>query len=301
MHDLLIIGLGPAGYNAALYASRYKMKVKLIGAQPGGQVSASGEVENYLGYKHILGTELAQIMMEQVKENGSEIVFDTVESITRTDDGFTAKTSFSGEHQGKIVLIATGTKHRKLGAKGEDEFYGRGVTYCATCDGMFYKGKDVAVVGGGNSAAEAALYLADICPSVRVFVRKPHFRADAVLVEKILRHPKITVEFETNVAEIGGEKKMTHIILDNGERRDIEGMFVEIGADPENNLAKQLGVDLDNTGFIIVDRGQRTSVPRVLAAGDNTTGSEKFAQIATAIGEGAIASKSAFEIFQQYA
>lgn len=299
MNDLLIVGLGPAAYTCALYCSRYKMNVKLIGMQPGGQISASTEIENYPGFDYITGTELAQKMMEQIQKNGSEMVFDTVESITKTDDGFSIKASISGEHTAKTVLLSTGTKHRHLGVPGEKEFYGKGVTYCATCDGMFYKNLPVAVVGAGNSAAEAALYLGDICESVRVFVRKDHFRADEVLVEKIEKHPNITVEFETELAEIHGEQKVTHVTLKNGETRDLQGIFVEIGADPENKLAKELGVELDASGYIRVDSGQRTSIDGLLAAGDNTTASEKFAQIATAVGEGAVAAKAAYERYQK--
>lgn len=299
MHDLLIIGLGPAAYNCSLYCTRYSMKVKLIGAQPGGQVFMSGEVENYLGFKHTTGQELAQRMMEQITENGAEIVYDSVEKLEKIDGGFRAHGSITGAHEGKILLISTGTKRRKLNVPGEEEFYGKGVTYCATCDGAFYKGQDVAVVGGGNAAVEAALYLADICNSVRIFVRRDVFRADAVLVKKLQTNPKVTIEHNTQVAEVCGDKKLTHVVLESGEKRQITGLFVEIGADPETSLAKDLGIELDKDGYIKVDSGQRTNIPGVLAAGDNSTGSEKFAQIATAVGEGAIAAKAAYEIFQQ--
>lgn len=298
MNDLIIVGLGPAGYTSALYCSRYKMNVKMIGSQPGGQVSASGEIENYTGFLTITGADLSQKMMEQVQSNGAEIVFDTVEKIEKIDDGFQLTCSISGIHMAKTVLLSTGTKHRILGVPGEEEFFGKGVTYCATCDGMFYKNLPVAVVGAGNSAAEAALYLSEICESVRIFVRKDHFRADAVIVEKVMAHPKITVEFETQVSEIHGDQKMTHVTLDNGETRKIQGMFIEIGADPETSLAKDLGVELDGAGYIQVDSAMRTNVEGILAAGDATTGSEKFAQIATAVGEGAVAAKAAHERFQ---
>ena len=299
MNDIVIVGLGPAAYTCALYCSRYKMKVTLIGMQPGGQVAASTEIENYPGFDCITGAELSQKMMEQVQKNGAEIVFDTVESVTKTDDGFVVKAAISGEHRAKMVLLSTGTKNRHLGVPGEEEFYGRGVTYCATCDGMFYKNLPVAVVGAGNSAAEAALYLADICESVRMFVRKDRFKADRVLVEKIEKNDNILVEYETEIAEIHGEEKVTHVTLKNGETRAVQGVFIEIGSDPENTLAKELGVQLDETGYVIVDSGQRTNITGVLAAGDNTTASEKFAQIATAVGEGAVAAKAAHEWHQK--
>lgn len=297
--DLLIIGLGPAAYTSAIYCARYNMSVKLIGAQPGGQMGASGEVENYPGFLSIPGQELAQKMMDQAKENGAEIVFDTVDTLEKTPEGdFIVKGSITGEHRTKSILLSTGTKRRMLGVPGEGKFYGKGLTYCATCDGMFYKNLPVAVVGGGNSAAEAALYLADICESVLVFIRKDRFRADGVLVDKIKKNPKITVEFGTEIAEVQGDAKMERVILTNGETREIRGLFIEIGANPENTLAKQLGLELDPEGYIVVDSGQRTKIPGVFAAGDNTTASEKFAQNATAVGEGAIAAKAAHEFYQ---
>jgi len=299
MNDIVIVGLGPAAYTAALYCSRYKMSVKLIGAQPGGQVAASGEIDNYPGYVHTTGTELGAKMMEQVQKNGAEIVFDTVDSIEKKDDHFELTCSISGKQEGKIILLATGTKHRKLGVPGEEEFYGKGVTYCATCDGMFYKDKVVAIVGAGDSATEAALYLSDICPKVYVFVRKPHFRAQPILVEQVMAKKNIVVEFETELAEIRGEEKVSSVLLKSGEIRELEGIFMEIGADPLTELASGLGVELDKQKFIKVDTGQRTNIPRVLAAGDATTASEKFAQIATAVGEGAVASKAAYEIYQK--
>lgn len=298
MHDLLCIGLGPAACTTAIYTARYKMNTMVIGAIPGGQMALTTEIENYPGFNSILGRDLGQRMIEQMKENGAEVVYDTIQKVEKTEEGFIAHGMVTGEHKTKILLLATGTSRRKLGVPGEKEFYGKGVTYCATCDGMFYKEQDVAVVGGGNSAAEAALYLSDICKSVRIIIRKNHFRADQILVEKILKRKNITVEFERKVMEIKGKEKVTEIILDNGEVKNITGIFIEIGADPNVELANQLGIKLDKENYIIVDSGQRTSVLNVLAAGDNTTASEKFAQDATAVGEGAIAAKSAHEIYQ---
>ena len=238
-------------------------------------------------------------MQAQVQANGAEIVFDTVDSVEKKDGYFSVIGQITGEHQAKIILLATGTKHRLLGAKGEEEFYGKGVTYCATCDGMFYRNKKVAVIGAGNSAVEAALYLADLCPEVRVIVRKDYFRADQILLEKLQKRENIVVEFETEIAEFLGSSKLEKILLKSGETREVEGAFVEIGSDPETKLAEKLGCELDNQNFIGVDAGQRTSVAGVLAAGDATTASAKFAQITTAVGEGAVAAKSAFDLFQK--
>ncbi len=297
MDDLIIVGMGPSACTCAIYTSRYKMKVKMIGGQPGGQLGASGE-ENYPGFLSISGFDLAQKMIEQSKQSGTEVIYDMIGDITPIDGGFELNGSISGKHTAKQVLLATGTNRRKLNVPGEEALYGKGVTYCATCDGMFYKNQHVAVVGGGNAAAEAALYLADVCESVHVFIRKDHFKADGIIVEKLMANPKITVEFNTEIAEIKGDPKVDHVVLSNGEKRELTGVFIEIGADPEVTLAKKLGLELDETNYIKVDSGQRTSMKGILAAGDNTTASEKFAQDATAVGEGAVAAKAAYEFYQ---
>lgn len=297
--DLICIGLGPAACTTAIYTSRYKMDTVIIGSQPGGQVSVSTEIENYPGFLSIHGSELSKNLIDQVKHNGSEILFDNVVDINRSkNDLFEVKTNFSGNLYSKIVLLSTGMQHRKLGVKGEDDFYGKGVTYCATCDGMFYKNLDVLVVGGGNSAVESALYLSDICKSVKVFVRKNKFRAEQILVDKLLLKNNVEVLFETELLEICGEKKVDHVITKNNKKFNVQGVFIEIGSDPKNELAKKIGLNLDDEGYIVVDSKQQTSVKNILAAGDSTTGSDKFAQIATAIGEGAVAAKTAYNYFQ---
>jgi thioredoxin reductase (NADPH) len=239
-------------------------------------------------------------MLAQVTKNGAEIVYDSAESIEIIEGGFRVKGGMSGDHEAKMILLSTGMEHRHLNVPGEKEFYGKGVTYCATCDGMFYKGLDVAIVGGGNTAAESALYLADICTSVRVFIRKDHFRADPILVEKVMSKENIIVEFETQISEIQGEEKLSQVVLSTGKTREIQGLFIEIGSDPRNDLAKSIGVEVNDQGYIVVDSKQRTNIPNILAAGDNTTGSDTFAQIATAVGEGAVAAKTAYNLFQHF-
>ena len=294
--DLLGVGLGPACLTAAIYAARYGMKVQLVGAQPGGQIAVSGELENYPGFSLITGAELSEKMVEHTRGLGVDIVYDTVAKAEKTADGFTLSTDLADTYTGNILLIGTGTRRRKLGAEGEDRLYAKGVTYCATCDGAFFRGQVVGVIGAGNSAAEAALFLADMCPQVHVFVRKPHFRADDILVKKIMAHASITVHFETEIAAFLGEEKLEKVRTKAGEEIEMTGAFIEIGADPEAKLATDLGCELTSGGFVQVDSELRTSVPNVLAAGD-VTGA--FAQVATSVGAGALAAKTAHELFQQ--
>jgi len=214
--DVLTVGLGPASYSCALYTTRYKLTTKMVGSQDGGQVFISAEIGNYLGIMLTTGDKLTTAMREQVEENGAQIAADTVTGIARGDDGiFTVATSIGGAIRARTVLIATGLKHRKLGIPGENEMYGKGVTYCATCDGMFYRNKKVAVVGGGNSAAESALYLSEICPEVHMFMRKPKGQLvmDAILLDKIEAKDNIIMEYETEVAEIGVADRLASVVL----------------------------------------------------------------------------------------
>jgi len=288
--DLLTIGLGPASYSCALYTTRYKLSTKMLGGQDGGQVFISGEIGNYLGFDLISGQELTAKMHAQVEQNGADISFDIIKEIIKTDDGFTAIGN-SGEYQTRAILLATGLEHRHLGVAGEREMYGKGVTYCATCDGMFFRNQKVAVVGAGNSAAEAALYLAEICAEVHMFIRKPKgkMRADAILIDKLEAKDNVVLEYETEISEIKIADRLQEVILKNGKSRQITGLFVEIGAKPKNDLAKAFGCDLTDSGYVKVGADMQTNITGIFCAGDLSTASNNFAQIATAVGEGAVA------------
>ncbi len=298
MYDVVIIGTGPGGYTAALYAVRYKMKTLVIGNQEGGQTALAHDVENYPGFESIKGPELMVKMKAHAEKFGAESKMDEVSEIIKNEDGtFSLPLAYSGETiQAKTVILTVGTKNRKLGAEGEDKFYGKGVTYCATCDGFFFKDKTTGIVGAGDSAITAAIYLADICPKVYVFVRGDKMRAEPIWQEKLLAKPNVEVLYNTSIAEFSGDKKLDSVITKDGKKIELDGCFIEIGANPNTALVEKFDVEKDKQGYIVVEKDQAISkVSGLFAAGDVTTGSNHFHQIATAVGEGAVAANAAFE------
>jgi thioredoxin reductase (NADPH) len=298
MYDIVIIGTGPAGYTAALYAVRYKMKTLVIGNQEGGQTALAHDVENYPGFESIKGPELMVKMKAHAEKYGAETKMDEVSDIVKNEDGtYSLPLAYSGETiHAKTVILTMGTKNRKLGAKGEDTFYGKGVTYCATCDGFFFKDKTTGIVGAGDSAITAAIYLADICPKVYVFVRKDKMRAEPIWQEKLLAKPNVEVLYNTSIDEFSGENKLDSVITKDGKKIELDGCFIEIGADPNTVLVDKFDIQKDKQGYIQVEKDQSiTALPGIFAAGDITTGSNHFHQIATAVGEAAVAANSAFE------
>ena len=298
MYDVVIIGSGAAGYTAALYSVRYKLKTLVIGNQEGGQSALAHDVENYPGFESIKGAELMMKFKTHAEKYGAEIRADEVKEIIKKEDGtFDLPLSFSGETiQTKTIILAVGTKTRKLGVTGELELDGKGVTYCATCDGFFFKDKVTAIIGGGDSAATAALYMSDICPKVYLLVRKDKMRAEPTWIEKLEAKENITILYNTSVKEFHGTDKLEKIELNTGEfLEDVEGTFIEIGADPNTKLVESLNLEKDSLGFLKVGDDQGTKVPGLFAAGDVTNNSNHFHQIATAIGEAAVSSNSAFE------
>lgn len=294
-YDLAIIGAGPAGLSASVYASRYKIKNIVIG-EPGGLATKAHEIGNWLGTPKITGFEFAKKAADHVKSYETQIVPSFTEEIKKEKGIFKIVLADGKEMEAKTVLLALGTRHRYLSVPGEKEFAGKGISYCATCDGFFYKGKTVAVIGGNDSAAAAAVYLADIAQKVYLVYRKGELRAEKCWVESVKKNPKIEIIYNANVKEIKGKDKVGEIILDvsyqNSFTLKVDGVFVEIGFDPNTDLAKNLGVKLDNEGYIKIDAEGKTAEEGVWAAGDITTGSNKFKQIITAAAEGAIAANS---------
>ena len=295
IYDLAIIGAGPAGLSASIYASRYGIKNVVIGGVPGGLAGQTHEIGNWLGTQKISGFEFAQNAAEHAKSCGAEIISALVDEI-RKEGAYKLFLSDGKKIEAKTILLALGTKHRKLGVPGEKEFFGKGVSYCATCDGFFYKNKTVAVVGGNDSAAGAAVFLGDIAEKVYLIYRGEKIRCESFWNEAIEKNPKIKVLCNTNIKEIKGDQKVESVVLDNPfEKSDnllVGGVFLEIGSDPNTDLAKSLEVDLDQEGYIKIDPSGKTSVKGIWAAGDITTGSDKFKQIVTATAEGAIAVRS---------
>ncbi len=303
MHDVLIIGLGCAGYTAAIYSARYKLNTFIVGAEEGGMGMTAAEVGNWPGDIDIKGPDL----MERFKAHATS--FDSVthkiarvEKIEQIDGGFRLTFQDGDTAEGKTLIFAMGSNKRHLGVPGEEEFSGKGVTYCATCDAFFYRDKTVAVLGGGDSAVEGAAIAAQIAKKVYLVHRRNEFRAEPFWVDEMNKRDNIEFVLERNVTEILGDEKVTGIKLDkefNGsETLDVDGVFIEVGSIPAVDLAKDLGCDLDDRGFLKVDESMSSSIKGVFGAGDVTSGSNYFAQFATAAGEGAVAANSVFNYLQ---
>ena len=304
-YDIIIIGAGPAGLTAGIYAGRQKSKTLVIDkGMAGGLGLEVPLMQNYPGFDLISGMELIQKMKDQ-SENYCEILENTViDSIEKNNDGFYLKTKNSpllmtsdetGEREftAKAIILATGASHRHLNVPGESEFLGRGVAYCATCDGMFFIDKDVLMVGGGNSAAQEALYLKNLGCNVKLVHRRDELRCEHHL-QKALEEKEIEVLWNSTIEEIKGDLKVESVtLLKDGEEIDYktDAVFIAIGDDPSNELAKELGIALDDDGYIITDKNQATSVEHVYSAGDITGGVKQWI---VACGEGAVAAISAY-------
>lgn len=304
MTDVVIIGLGIAGYTAAVYAARYKLSTMLIGAEEGGMGMTAAEVGNWPGEIEIRGPELMEKFKNHALSFGDAVQqkIGRVEKVEKIDGGFRLTLQGGETVEGKTIIFATGSNKRHLGAPGEEEFAGKGVTYCATCDAFFYRNKTVAVLGGGDSAVEGAAIAAQVAAKVYLVHRRNEFRAEPYWVEKVKEKTNIEFVLERNVVEIHGDQKVTGIKLDKPfEGQDVlkvDGVFIEIGSTPAVALPLQLGCALDAKGHLQVDEGMRTNVPGVFGAGDVTSGSNHFAQFTTAAGEGTVAVNSAFHYLQ---
>ncbi len=292
MYDLIIIGGGPAGLTAAIYAARGGLKTVVIEAMmPGGQAAATEKIDNYPGFAEgISGFELTSSFYKQAMNQGAEFIF---EAVARMDLSGNIKAVHTGQQtlEAKAVIIAAGSKPRALGAKGEDIFHGRGVSYCATCDGAFFKDKKVAVVGGGNPALEEGLYLTKFASEVIIINRRDQFKAAQIAVEKAQNNPKVKFILDTAVEEIQGQDKVEKLLLLNVKTQvrtelPVDGIFIYMGTQPNTKFAAGY-VKTDEKGYIITDELLRTNVEGVYAAGDirNTP----LRQVATAVGDGALA------------
>ena len=297
-YELIIIGAGPAGLSASIYASRYKIDHLVLGKEIGGQMNEIWQIENYPGFSSISGAELIQKFSEQAKSLGGDIRLESVSRIS-SEDGFWMVETSAGKHFGKSLLLAMGTIYRKMNVPGEKELAGKGVSYCATCDGMFFREKTVAVVGGGNSAVVSALHLARFARQVYVIYRGEALKAEPFWLEKLEEEGKVKVITGINVLEMKGKERLESLILDrefSGKRElPVDGTFVEIGSEPGVELAESIGVAVDENRFIRVNADQSTNVLGVFAAGDITTGSNKFRQILVSSAEGAVAAEAVFK------
>lgn len=297
MTDVLIIGGGPAGLNAALYAARKELTVQLVSTDIGGQMLLTGDIENYLGMPHISGFELADKMEAHVKEYPVEFIMAGVKSLERTEEGnFKLHLDDGKALEGKTCIITAGKRSRTLDIPGELEYTGRGVSYCATCDGPFYRKKDVAIVGGGDSAVQAAIELAKLCPTVYLVVRS-RIRAQEVLVRRMEALDNVKVLLGYTPEEIKGEKKVTALVVKNKvdgslTELSVSGTFVEAGGIPNISYLPE-EVTCNDKGEIVTDKEGNTNMPGLFAAGDVTDCKNK--QIIIAAGEGAAAALAAHE------
>jgi thioredoxin reductase (NADPH) len=304
IYDLIIIGAGPAGLTASIYACRHKLSHLVFeSGVPGGQIAVATEVENWPGDKSVRGAELAKRMLEQAECLGMEMKPQAVSEIVRDEEnGCFACVSGGEKFLCKSVIIAMGAMHRKLGIPGEEKFLGKGVSYCATCDAPFFKGKTVAVIGGGDSAITAAIYLCDYADKVYVIHRRGEFRAQEANQDKARCMKKIGFVMSSAVKELRGGNTLEGALVENTETKQaselkFDGLFVYIGNTPASAIGKRLGVEVDAKSYIKADCAMKTSVPGIFAAGD-ITGAAPQAIVAS--GQGAVAAMSAYKFIKGF-
>lgn len=297
-YDVIVIGAGPGGMTAALYASRANLKVAMLDRGVyGGQMNNTAEVENYTGFKSILGPDLAEQMYQSAIQFGADFVYGNVEDVTVDDQGIKHVKTDSGELEAPAIVIATGSQYKKLGIPGEDEYSGKGVSYCAVCDGAFYRNKNVTTIGGGDSAVEESEYLSQLVNNVNIIHRRDQLRAQKLLQDRAFANDKINFTWNTIVTEIVGDgKKVTGVKTHNKETNEdrlvpTDGVFIYIGNVPTTAPFKNLGIT-DDQGWIVTDDEMKTKVPGVFAVGD--VRSKKLRQITTAVGDGGIAGQGVF-------
>ncbi|MFQ5976113.1 MAG: NAD(P)/FAD-dependent oxidoreductase [Candidatus Hydrothermarchaeales archaeon] len=301
MYDTVIIGSGVTGFAAAMYAGRLNMKTMVIGETIGGTITLTNIVENYPGFKSITGMELAQRLEEHARDYDIEVVQNKVTKMERPDETCIKVHTNDKEYLTKTVVIATGTKHRKLKVPGSEEFENRGVHYCALCDGPFFRDKIVGVVGGSDSAAKEALLLSEHADKVYIFVRGEKLKSEPINDRRVETNEKIEVVTEINVVEIQGEAAVNKVIFNrefNGSKElPIDGLFIAIGLIPLSDIAKDFGVKTNEKGEIIIDTDSKTNLEGVYAAGD--IANRKFKQAITGVAEGVIAAYTAYQYINE--
>ena len=296
MFDIIIIGGGPSGMAAALYALRADKKVLILEKESfGGQIATSPRVENYPTHKCITGLELSNMMFDQILDLGASFELEDVNSISKENDIFTVKTNYSS-YQSKIVIIANGVKHRKLGLETEDDLIGNGVYYCAVCDGPFYKGKEVSVLGDANSALQYAILLSGYCTKVHLFTLFDKFFADKFLIDRLMSKNNISITHNMNLIQFKGKEKLEELVFENTKTKEkinhqTDNLFVAIGQIPDNTKFENL-VDLEQ-GYILTDENMETKTKGLFAVGD--TRKKEVRQVVTAINDGAIAATKAIK------
>ena len=300
-YDVIVIGAGPGGLTAGLYASRANLSVLILDRGIyGGQMNNTAEVENYPGFKSILGPDLAEKMYQGATQFGAEYAYGSVEKVKVNGDLKQVITD-SETYEAPVVIIATGSQYRKLGVEGEAEYAGRGVSYCAVCDGAFFKDQPLAVIGGGDSAVEEGVYLAKLASNVNIIHRRDQLRAQKILQERAFANDKIDFTWDTVDTQINGDgQKVTSVSTHNkktGEDGELKvnGVFIYVGVIPLSEPFKELGIT-DEQGWIKTDELMQTSLPGVYAIGD--VRAKELRQITTAVGDGSIAGQQAFNYLE---
>lgn len=303
MYDTMIIGAGPAGMTAALYAARSNLKVALLERGIyGGQMNNTAEIENYPGYARISGPELAEKMFEPLENLGVEHLFGQVEKIE--DHGDYKKIITEDEvFETKTVILASGANHRHLGVPGEEEYNSRGVSYCAVCDGAFFRDEDLLVVGGGDSAVEEAIFLTRFAKSVTIIHRRDQLRAQKLLQERAFANEKISFIWDSVVKEIkGDDRRVTSVVFENvktgqSSESDFGGVFIYVGLDPVSDFVKDLGI-CNEAGWIVTDQHMKTAIDGIYAIGD--VRQKDLRQITTAVGDGAVAGQEVYKYITEH-
>lgn len=302
-YDVIVIGAGPGGMTAAMYASRANLSVLMLDRGIyGGNLNNTAEIENYTGFKSIMGPDLAKEMYEGATQFGADYAYGAVEKVEVVGEVKQITTDMGDVFTAKAVVIATGSSQRKLGVPGEAEFSGRGVSYCAVCDGAFFKNKHLIVVGGGDSAVEEGAFLTQLADKVTVLVRRDQLRAQPIVQDKAMKNPKMEFVFNTSVTEIvGDDMKVTGVKTVNnvtGETGELaaDGVFIYVGSDPMTAPFKDLGI-LNAKGWVETDATMATKIPGIFAVGD--VRDTLLRQVATAVGDGALAGQQVFKYLDE--
>ncbi len=301
MYDVVIVGAGPGGLATAIYAGRAGLDTVVIEREvPGGLVATTDAIENYPGIPGITGAELAEAFREHATRFGAEIVMDQIESVSVEEDGARVAVGTQAEYGGRALVIATGSAPRSLGVPGEEEFRGRGVSYCATCDGAFFRDREVACVGGGDSAVQEALYLSRVASKVHIIHRRDELRAVDILKNRVEATENVDVVWNSVVEEIEGDAavenlRLRNVVDDSESRLPVSGVFIYVGTDPATGFLNGL-LPLDSQGYVLASEDTTTEVPGVFAVGDVRQKAQK--QIATAVGDGAAAGKAIEEYLE---
>lgn len=302
IYDTIIIGTGAAGMTAAIYAKRYNLEVLLIGEKRGGTATEAFKIENYPGFSEITGLDLMEKFRSHVEHLGVPVKDIGAVALERAGENFDVKLAGGAIVTGRTLILALGTKRKKLEVPGEQELTGKGVAYCATCDGPLFKGKIVAVVGGGDAATMSAVLLTQYAPKVYLLVRGTALKGEPIWIDRATRHRQIEVIYNTHVTKVMGDKTVAALELDRpwqGQKTlPVQGVFVEIGARPATDLVKDFGVALNERWRIKVDNEQHTNLPGVFAAGDVTDKTGNFEQIVNSASQGAQAAYGVFQYLQ---